>query len=80
MNIFYYFKFYKWFFFVFLTGFKISACGSEDRNNRATDKEKQGYYFHRYMKCLFQKITPTIKSGFERYTKKIKILTKIFFF
>ena len=32
------------------------------------------------MKCLFQTITVTIKSGFERYTKKKKILAKIIFF
>ena len=30
-----------------LTGFKICACRSEERNNRETGKGKQGYYFHR---------------------------------
>ena len=31
----------------FLTGFKISAFRSEERNNSAKGKEKQEYYFHR---------------------------------
>ena len=30
-----------------LTGFKISACRLEQRNNRATGKAEQRYYFHR---------------------------------
>ena len=29
-----------------LTDFKISACRSEELSKRATDKGKQGYYFH----------------------------------
>ena len=43
------------FFFSFiLTCSKISACRSEEHNNRATGKGKQGFYFHRKMKYLFQ--------------------------
>ena len=50
-----------------LTGSKISACTSEKRNNRATGKRKQGYYFHRKMKYLFQTIIVIIKFSFKRY-------------
>ena len=53
-----------------LTDFKISACRSEEHYSRATCKGKQGYYFHRKMKCLFHAILVTIKSGFERYLNK----------
>ena len=53
-----------------LTDCKISACRSEERINRGTGKKKQEYSFHRQMKCLFQTITVTNKSGFERYTNK----------
>ena len=35
------------FFCFVLTGFKISACSSEEPNKRAKGKRKQGYYFHR---------------------------------
>ena len=40
---------------------------SEKRNSRATGKRKQGYYFHRKMKYLFQTKTVIIKFGFARY-------------
>ena len=66
-----------------LIGFKISAEWSEERNNRATGRGKQGYYFHRKIKYLFQTVTVTINSGFERYSDKQflkKILWKIVFF
>ena len=64
-----------------LTCLKSSAFRPGERNNRATGKEKQGYYFDRKINCLFQIITATIKSGFERYINKKyrKILTKFFF-
>ena len=59
------------FFFRFLLiGSKISACRSEESNNRATGKGKQGYYFHRKMKYLFQTITVIIKIDFERCINK----------
>ena len=47
-----------------LTGSKVSAYRSEKRSNRATGKGKQGHYFHRKMKYLFQPIIVIIKSGF----------------
>ena len=65
-----------------LTGSKITACRSENRNNRATGKGKQGYYFYKKMKYLIQTTTVIIKFGFERYilTKnKEKKLIKITF-
>ena len=66
-----------------LIGFKVSVEWSEERNNRATGKGKQGYYFHRKMKCLFQTVTVTVKSGFEQYSDKQfykKYYRKYFFF
>ena len=56
-----------------LAGFKISTCRTKEHNNRAIGKGKQGYYFRRNMKCLFQTIIVTIKSGFEWYINKKKI-------
>ena len=50
-----------------LTGSNTIACRSEERN-RATGKEKQGDYFHRKMKCVFQ--TVNTKFDFERYINK----------
>ena len=52
-----------------LTDFKISACRSEEHNNSAKDKGKQGYYFHRRNVYLII-ITVSIKSGFEQCTNK----------
>ena len=76
MDICYCSKFNKCFFAIsyltFLSGFIISACSPEKRNNRETGKEKQEYYFLRQMKCFFEIITATIKSDFQRYTNKKK--------
>ena len=56
-------------FFTFF-GSKISACRSEDCNNRTTGKRKQRNYFHRNMKCLFYTINVFIKFDFELYINK----------
>ena len=54
----------------FLTDSKISACSSEECNNRVTGKGKQEYCFHRKIKYLFQTIAVVIKFSFERYFNK----------
>ena len=50
-----------------LTGFKIGTCRSEEYNNCAKGKGKQGYYFHRYH---FHTKPVARKSGFEQYVNR----------
>ena len=72
MDICYCSKFSKCFSFYvfFLTVFKISACRSEEHNNRAKGKEKTEVLFSKVDKMFIHQVTVAIKSGFEQYTNK----------
>ena len=53
-----------------LTGFKISACRSEEHNNRAKGKGETGILFSKVDEMFIHQTTVAIKSGFEQYTNK----------